>query len=252
MANDKELSAYIIRKATDEKSVGLPGNGSEYSGPELNHLMHAMIEYDHFLKSLERMGIDRRTVEMLLRSGLAERSDFEGPEKLEVALISDVEALGHEVVSTAKDDEHGLYEMTVRSGTRGQREFRINTELVLTVEYRQLRRLLPDVVKLDHTPIVVRQGKEETELESKETLADPPAAVREKGTFDPALQRLGRDEPESVVGDDDGPERRRVLEVRIEDAAEADMLFSVLMGDAVEPRRQFIEQNALEVQNLDV
>ena len=72
--------------------------------------------------------------------------------------------LGHHVVNTSKDDEHGLYELVIRSGTHGQREFRINFELVQTVEYRQLSRLRPDVSKLDHQKLIVLSGKDEREL----------------------------------------------------------------------------------------
>ena len=61
-----------LHTATDEKSVQLPGNGTVYSGTELNHLLHSLIEYDQYMRSLERLGVDRRTVELLMRRGLAE------------------------------------------------------------------------------------------------------------------------------------------------------------------------------------
>ncbi|HXV75547.1 MAG TPA: DNA topoisomerase (ATP-hydrolyzing) subunit B [Candidatus Polarisedimenticolaceae bacterium] len=251
MANDQELSAFVIRKATDEKTVRLPGNGASYAGKELNHLLHALIDYDRHLKSLERMGADRRTVELLLRERFAERAHFETPDRLE-GLVDAIEKLGHRVVTTARDEEHGLYEMLVRSGTHGQREFRVGLELVQTVEFRQLTRLLPDVSKLDHDNLIVVTGKEQRELDSKEALLAHLLEAGKKGLSIQRYKGLGEMNPGQLWETTMDPARRRVLEVRIEDAAEADMLFSVLMGDAVEPRRQFIEQNALEVQNLDI
>ena len=251
MANDDELSAFVIRKATDEKTVQVPETGQVYSATELNHLMHTLIDYDQFMKSLERLGLDRPTVEVLLGHGLSDRHDFENAEKLD-DLLSDLGELGHQVVNTARDEEHDLYELILRSGTHGQREFRINFELVQTVEYRKLLRLRPDVAKLDYPQLIVLSGKDERQLGSKEELLEHLMESGKKGLGIQRYKGLGEMNPGQLWETTMDPERRSVLKVRIEDATEADMLFSVLMGDAVEPRRQFIEQNALKVQNLDV
>jgi DNA gyrase subunit B len=251
LANDQELSAFLIDKATGEKTVSVPATGNDYSGTELNHLLNALIDHGRYVESLTRTGVGPEVTEALLASGIAERADFDERTALE-ALREKLAELGHQVVDIARDDEHGLWELVARSPSRGQREYRINLELVQSVEFRRLKRLEPEVSKLADGRLTVRQGDEETHLDSRQELLDQLMEAGRKGLTIQRYKGLGEMNPGQLWETTMDPERRRVLEVRIEDAAEADMIFSVLMGDQVEPRRQFIEENALEVQNLAV
>ena len=251
LANDKELSDFIIRKATDEKTVRVPATGKTFTGTELNHLLHALIEHDGLIQGLRRLSIGRGVAEAVLQAGLAERDDFATPDKLE-RLAGRLDELGHDVLQVVRDEEHGLYELHARSSEHGRRGFLVGFELVQSVELRRLRRLRPQIVELAAPPLIVVSGKEETPLDSKEALL---AHLMETGKRGLQIQRykgLGEMNPEQLWETTMDPTARRVLEVRVDDAAEADVLFSVLMGDAVEPRRQFIEDHALDVQNLDI
>ena len=251
LADDKALSEYVIRQATQEKSVRVPATDETYSGSELNHLLHSLIDQGTYMKSLDRLGVDHDVMEALLASDIAERADFQTPAKLEVFALK-IEQLGHQVLGTTKDEEHGLYRTHVRSSGRSQRNYAIDLELVQTGEFRQLKRLQDDIAKLDHDRLIVVSGKDEEEIHSKEALLQRLMEAGQKGRVIQRYKGLGEMNPDQLWETTMDPEKRSLLEVRIDDVAEADMLFSVLMGDAVEPRRQFIEENALDVQNLDI
>jgi DNA gyrase subunit B len=247
--NDQQLSDFVIRKATEERTLKV--NGHEYRGTELTHLLRALIEHEQHIHDLERTGFDRDMVELLLRRGITQRADFEDQGRLD-ALVGDLEEHGHRVLSVMQDEDRGLYEMVLRSGRRGGREVRLSVELVRSVEFRHLVRVQEELAKLGEPPLRVLHGNEEKKIHSKEALLSHLMEAGKKGLAIQRYKGLGEMNPAQLWETTMDPERRRVLEVRIEDAAEADRLFSILMGDAVEPRRQFIEENALDVRNLDV
>jgi DNA gyrase subunit B len=249
LANEKELDAYVIRKATEERAV--EAGERTFAGTELHHLLQSLIDYDQYLTAIERMGIDRKSVELILDGGIEDRKDFEDKVKLE-RLGQRLTALGHDVGSAEKDEEHGLLQLRVRSSGRGRREFLVNLELWQAVEMRQLRKLHPTIAALAQPSLTVRQNGDAETLESKEALLEHLMNAGKKGLVIQRYKGLGEMNPDQLWETTMDPARRRILEVRIEDAVAADNLFSILMGDAVEPRRQFIEDNALDVRNLDI
>ncbi len=255
----KEFDQFLMEKASEEKVVRItkPGNGKgpggpvEFSGKQLTHIVGRLAEYERYLDLLERYGIDRGVVEAVLELGILVREDFETADKLE-RLAERAAALGHTVKGIEKDEAHGLFELQIRSATRGKREFAVNHELVSGVEFKNLRYLSREIAELFHAPIVVAENGTETRLESKEKLLEHLMESGKKGLVIQRYKGLGEMNPEQLWETTMDPRARKLLQVRIEDAVAADNIFSVLMGDEVEPRREFIEQNALDVVNLDI
>ena len=251
LQSDKEFDQFVIAKASEEKKVSVPGTSLQFEGDSLTRLLGRLTEYRRYADLLERYGIDRQIVDAVLEVGLAVRSDFETLAKLE-ALKDKIAALGHTVRGIRKDEAHGLYELPVRSATRGKREFAIGYELVSGVEFKNLRGLYKEILDVARAPVIVAENGNETRLESKEKLLEHLMESGKKGLVIQRYKGLGEMNPEQLWETTMDPKTRKLLQVRIEDAVAADTIFSVLMGDEVEPRREFIEQNALEVTNLDV
>ena len=112
--------------------------------------------------------------------------------------------------------------------------------------------LSADLAELGPPPFRVRDRNEQREIASRSELLRQVLDSGKKGLEIQRYKGLGEMNPEQLWETTMNPATRTVLQVRVEDAVEADRIFSVLMGDEVEPRRAFIEQNALSVHNLDI
>jgi DNA gyrase subunit B len=158
------------------------------------------------------------------------------------------------VYELGDDPEHGGFQViaTSRANGNGTKTI-IDATLLLSPELEELRRLARELGVIGAPPFRLHAGDDEGE--QAPTLADAVSklmAHARQGLEVKRFKGLGEMNPGQLWQTTMDPEVRVLLQVKIEDAYEADEIFSTLMGDEVEPRRRFIEANALDVRNLDV
>jgi DNA gyrase subunit B len=255
-----ELDRFLLSNGTDGLIVKSQ-KGPTLTGEPLLNLLTRLRKFRHALAKLERRG-DHRVLAALVRSSLLDQKTLRDRKKLEEAgdvLRAAVEARYPEILPIAiafeDDPSHGAGRMSVRSRAGAAvRTTTVDYELVETAEYQDLLSIEQDVRSIGPAPYKAGESEDSLTID----LADADALwelVDQRGRKGLGFQRfkgLGEMNPIQLWETTMNPDARVLRQVTIQDAVETDQLFSVLMGDQVEPRRLFIEQNALSVKNLDI
>jgi DNA gyrase subunit B len=252
LGDDSDLSRFLLDRVEDEYRLVIGTTGRELEGRELRRAILAAQDWNQSLEHLERRGWPQDIV----LAALDTESRWDGGagnEGFAEALATELRELGYEDTRIELDEEHGVPEVICQVGSNGRgREVRLGQLLGASGHYRRARSQLAQVDALRVGPFHLdRNGDRET-LASLRELVGRIYDVAKKGLNIQRYKGLGEMNPRQLWETTMDPERRRLLQVTVEDAARADELFTILMGDAVEPRRNFIEANALEARNLDI
>jgi DNA gyrase subunit B len=251
LKDDADLSRFLLDRVEDEFRLVVGSTGATFAGRDLRSAILTAEDWNATLRNLERRGWPADLVVAALdaeahalASGSPEYAD---------ALVADLLDLGYSEARTEIDEEHGVTEVVCRIGINGRsRESRVGWALTKSGHFRRAGRMLERIAPYRVGPYHLERNGERTTVESLPELVSHLYEVAKKGLNIQRYKGLGEMNPTQLWETTMEPANRRLLAVTIEDAAKADELFTILMGDAVEPRRRFIEDNALEARNLDI
>jgi DNA gyrase subunit B len=227
-------------------------SSSSVSGAKLASLLEKMEEYRGHVGKLGHKGIPEGLLRALIDRGMTSKGDFAEKKKVE-EIGKAVRAFGVEKAEVVADEEHSGWALEIMRRVNGvPRSARIDAEFVASFEFRRIKETAKSIGAFLDGPYEVKRDGTAEKYETLPAVVDAIYESAKKGLTINRYKGLGEMNPEQLWDTTMNPETRRLLQVAVEDGVEANEVFSVLMGDAVEPRREFIEENALNVRNLDI
>ena len=264
LQNDDSLSRHLIELGTESVFLRTKEGSTQLSGEPLRRLLEDVARFRFLLENIGHR-VDPLVIEGLVRSTGIEVEDLADRDKVE-AMIGAIRAYvldkrpGELAASIEGDEEHDRFKVLVETQDGVTRRLTpIDFDLLSAGSIAELRQIHQGIQALGQPPFVLTVvDKEGKPVDDPDEVADVDAlwsfidGRARKGLGIQRYKGLGEMNPDELWETTMDPETRTLLQVRIEDAVEAEELFSVLMGDQVEPRRAFIESNALNVTNLDI
>ncbi len=261
LRDEREMQGFLMRKATENLTVTVEATKAQLKGAELRKKLEKLAELDSYLEKLERRLHDRKIVDtvldalagpkgLLTTKAASKLHEVFEKEKLLQKVTAALEAANYET-EIEDDEEHGTSSIAI-SRARGNGTVMIDWELATHVEFSKAVQLYGELQDLSRPPFAINENGTSTIVDSRPALLEHIMTAAKKDINIQRYKGLGEMNPEQLWQTTMNPESRTILNVQVNDAVETDEMFTVLMGDAVEPRRKFIEDNALDVKNLDI
>ena len=268
LKDETEFDDHVVRRVCDMMKVKYDSAQALIDGHDLYLMIANLAEYYAVLGRMEKKQIRPELVEALLRFGVNDKTILQDEDKIR-GLQQHLRETGFVLEDPQWDDEKGMFEFSVisrdidtKSLAAGSdiigRSFipvKIGRSLIHSKDYQQCRVLASNLLPYDQPPFDIIDKDDKTvysQMSDKQELLNYLLEEGKKGLSIQRYKGLGEMNPEQLWDTTMDPANRHLLQVTIEDVLDTDEIFTILMGEEVEPRREFIQNNALEVTMLDI
>ncbi len=258
ISNEEEMKDYVLDNGVNKLSL-ITGNGNNITGSRLLSLVKKVMRIETVLNRFEREDKNKTVMRVLAGDPVFSPNDFRKEQSLQKVAKRTSKAIGERLVGcrTEIDPEYDDgYRLILDYRMKGQIFTTVlDREIFKSPRFIEIKELLNQVSALGEPPYTVVTDDDEKgrkELASMTALVEYVTAMGQKGLTIQRYKGLGEMNPDQLWETTMNPEKRTLLQVKLEDFVTADEIFTTLMGDNVEPRKEFIYKNALYASNLDV
>jgi len=260
LKDEHAFEEFLITTGVENLRVIGSQSAKAISGESLIRLTRKILVYERLLKQMERRNQVKEVLEAFVQVpefGVKVLKEKDALENITGTVRDDITTNYPEITpiefDLQEDSEHNCFSIEIFSRENGRRrKTRLNFDFLNSPEFEEMKKLAQEIRKIGIPPFRMEANSDILTIKSYSQIISQIFTLGKKGIETQRYKGLGEMNPEQLWETTMNPETRSLLQVKIEDAVEADSIFTVLMGDQVEPRREFIYENALHVSNLDI